>query len=467
LKAFAIEIHAGLPKVTPVTPRLLINYLLGSEAAIRAVAAGRNGWPLGPLLVLLTAFPRNYDQTWIGEQPLLWIFGPLIFSTVSGVFLFATLHGLFLRWRRDPETPQQPFRRQLVSFMGLFWLTAPIAWLYALPVERFLDPLPATWANLALLGVVALWRVLLMARVIQVVQGAKFLTSLVWVLVPASAELMALSFLGLMIQVGLSMGGMRNSPEENLIIGALQTVSMISVGVFPFLLVAGLRVGAGQPKASKATLCPFPKASPVTVPRAFLGLAATFWLAIGIPAQIQVRRNVIVEALVATNSPRTTLDYLAAHTPSDFAPSRPLPPKAFEWAVYSELPPLFGALRTDDPPWVQAHLMQRFREMLSHDPEPDLRRPDAKGWDLLLDGLVKIPDGRSWIAGHQELLAGWAKSISETLPPEEAIALTQPAHGRKTIDSDEAERRTLLKRLATLGIHPSTVPTNTRPTGNP
>ena len=450
-----------------MTPRILIKYLIGSEDAIRAVAAGGNWWPLGPLLVLLTAFPRNYDQTWIGEQPFLWIFGPLIFSTVSGVFLFATLHGLFLRWRRDPETPKQPFREQLTSFMGLFWLTAPIAWLYALPVERFLDPLSATWANLALLGVVALWRVLLMARVIQVVQGAKFLTSLVWVLVPASAELMALSFLGLMIQVGLSMGGMRNSPEENLIIGALQTVSMISVGVFPFLLVAGLRVGAGQPKASKATLCPFPKASPVRVPWAFLGLAATFWLAIGIPAQIQVRRNVIVEALVATNSPRTTLDYLAAHTPSDFAPSRPLPPKAFEWAVYSELPPLFGALRTDDPPWVQAHLMKRFREMLSHDPAPDLRRPDAKGWDLLLDGLVKIPEGRSWIAGHQELLAGWAKSISEMLPPEEAIALTKPAHGRKTIDSDEAERRTLLKRLATLGIHPSTAPTNTPPTGIP
>jgi hypothetical protein len=135
--------------------------------------------------------------------------------------------------------------------------------------------------------------------------------------------------------------------------------------------------------------------------------------------------------------------------------------------VYLKLPPLFGVLEADDPPWVQAHLMKRFQEMLSHDPAPDLRRPDAKGWDLLLDGLVKIPEGRSWIAGHQELLAGWAKSISEMLPPEEAIALTKPAHGRKTIDSDEAERRTLLKRLTTLGIHPSTVPTNTRPTGIP
>jgi hypothetical protein len=463
LKAFAIEIQERLPKGPAVTPRLLINYLLGSEAAIRAVAAGRNCWPLGPLLVLLTAFPRNYDQTWIGEQPFLWIFGPLIFSMVSGVFLFATLHGLFLRWRRDPETPKQPFRRQLVSFMGLFWLTAPIAWLYALPVERFLDPLPATWANLALLGVVALWRVLLMARVIQVVQGAKFLTSLVWVLVPASFEVLVIAVLGALQHIGSMMGGMRNSPEEELLVQALNTISTAAFWGFPAFCL----IGASLAQRSNHSLRPFPPTSPVRVPWAFLGLAAAFWLSISIPAQIQVRRNAIVEDLAAKTNRRAVLDYLAAHSPSDFAPSRPLPPKAFERSVYSELPPLFGALQADDPAWVQAHLMQRFREMLSHDPEPDLRRPDAKGWNLLLDGLVKIPDGRSWIAGHQELLAGWAKSISEMLPPEEAIALTKPAHGRKTYDSDEAELRTLLKRLATLGIHLSTVPTNTQPTGIP
>jgi hypothetical protein len=446
-----------------MTLRVLIKYLLGSEEAIRAVAAGRNGWPLGPLLVLLTAFPRNYDQTWLGETPILWIFGPLIFSTVSGLFLFYTLHGLFLRWRRDPDLPKSTLAHQSASFMGLFWLTAPIAWLYALPVERFLDPLSATRANLALLGVVALWRVLLMARVIQVIQGASFIAGLVWVLVPACVEVMVISLMGFLQHIGSMMGGLRNSPEEDLLIQAFKGVFNAALVGLPTFLLIGVFLIQRSPRS----LRPFPKTSPVRVPWGFLGLAAAVWLGLSIPAQIQVRRNAHVEGLMATNSPRAVLDYLAAHTPGDFAPSRPLPPKAFERTVYSQLPPLFAALRTDDPPWVQAHLMKRFREMLSHPGEPDLKRPDPKGWDSLLEGLAKIPEGRAWIAGHQALLAGWAKSISETLPPEETSTPTRPKLGRTSVDESEASRRMLLKRLATLGIHPPPVPTDTPPTGTP
>jgi hypothetical protein len=446
-----------------MTPRILIKYLIGSEEAIRAVAAGGNWWPLGPLLVLLTAFPRNYDQTWIGEQPFLWIFGPLIFSTVSGVFLFATLHGLFLRWRRDPETPKQPFREQLTSFMGLFWLTAPIAWLYALPVERFLDPLSATWANLALLGVVALWRVLLMARVIQVVQGAKFLTSLVWVLVPASFEVLVIAVLGALQHIGSMMGGMRHSPEEELLVQTLNTLSTAAFWGFPAFCL----IGASLAQRSNHSLRPFPQTSPVRVPWAFLGLAAGFWLAISIPAQIQVRRNAIVEDLVTKITLRRALNYFAAHSPSDFAPSRPLPPKAFGQSVYLELPPLFGVLEADDPPWVQAHLMKRFQEMLSHQPQPNLNDPDEEGWQLLLTGLGKIPEGRAWISDHQALLAGWAESIAQPPSSEQAAAPAKARPGRFIFNSREGCRRMLLKRLATLGIHPSTAPTNTPPTGIP
>ncbi|MFM7555039.1 MAG: hypothetical protein ACKPAH_07045, partial [Verrucomicrobiota bacterium] len=120
--------------------------------------------------------------------------------------------------------PKSTLAHQSASFMGLFWLTAPIAWLYALPVERFLDPLSATRANLALFGVVALWRVLLMARVIQVIQGASFIAGLVWVLVPACVEVMVISLMGFLQQIGSMMGGMRNSPEEDLLIQAFKGV---------------------------------------------------------------------------------------------------------------------------------------------------------------------------------------------------------------------------------------------------
>ena len=64
-----------------------IRYLFGQADAIRQVVASGAALWTGIALVLLTAIPRNYDQTLLSENPLLWIFGPLLFSLVSGSFL--------------------------------------------------------------------------------------------------------------------------------------------------------------------------------------------------------------------------------------------------------------------------------------------------------------------------------------------------------------------------------------------
>ena len=44
-----------------------------------------------------------------------------------------------------------------------------MAWLYAIPVERFLNPATAVGTNLVLLGVVSLWRVVLMTKIVAFV----------------------------------------------------------------------------------------------------------------------------------------------------------------------------------------------------------------------------------------------------------------------------------------------------------
>jgi hypothetical protein len=70
------------------------------------------------------------------------------------------------------EKARRPFfPTAYLSFLGLFWMTAPLAWLYAVPYERFLPPLEATRANLLTLGVVSVWRVALMVRVLVVIFG--------------------------------------------------------------------------------------------------------------------------------------------------------------------------------------------------------------------------------------------------------------------------------------------------------
>src|ERR1043165_4382832 len=117
-----------------------VKYLFGQRHAIEELAKWRGGIWTGAILVLLTGFARNYDQTFITENPVLWLFGPLLFSFVSGWWLYVVLYGLFARRRMAGEDGvKPPFWSGWQSFMGLFWMTAPIAWLYAIPVERFTD----------------------------------------------------------------------------------------------------------------------------------------------------------------------------------------------------------------------------------------------------------------------------------------------------------------------------------------
>jgi hypothetical protein len=100
--------------------------------------------------------------------------------------------------------------------MGLFWMTAPCAWLYALPVERLCpDSLTAIKVNFALLGIVATWRVLLMGRVISVLTGnpgtAILLVGSSVIVVP----LICLKSLNVAVMV---MGGGVHSPEQKFIL---------------------------------------------------------------------------------------------------------------------------------------------------------------------------------------------------------------------------------------------------------
>jgi len=113
------------------------------------------------------------------------------------------------------------------AFMGVFRMTAPIAWLYSIPVDRFLDSVAAARANVVLLVVVSIWRVLLMARVFQVLHGARLIMALAWVLIPVTVEVLALSVFGggLSKRIMAGMMGMRNSPEEEILLGSISTAS--------------------------------------------------------------------------------------------------------------------------------------------------------------------------------------------------------------------------------------------------
>jgi hypothetical protein len=393
--------------------RILPLYLFGQGDAIRRVAENRQAPCIGIALVLLTAIARHYDQLHISENPFLWVFGPLLFSLISGTWLYLVVYGGFARREMAPPIPA--FWSGWRSFMGLFWMTAPVAWIYAIPVERFFDSIMATRANLVLLGVVSAWRVLLMARVIQRLTTARFAMALGWVLVAAAVEVLVVYLFShdWAKAVMSAMGGMRNSPQEEILRRAMGIIINVAFWSGPVFLMIALWWRARQP------LTPLP--APVTSPMPWTALAAAavLWIAVAIVPQRELANNVAVEKMIANSQARAALDFLSAHSPAHFAPSRTLPPKAFEYSVFTELPDCFGAVQPTHAPWVRAHLLQRLEEMRSHyspwrrrrDPHPprdemiaDMANrsqflgPGPEGWLKVMDGLERIPEGRRLLA---------------------------------------------------------------------
>jgi len=410
--------------------------LFGEGRAIRQVAENRGAIWIGLVLVLLTAAARSYDQTFIGDNPLLWLFGPLLFSVVSGTWVYVVVYGVFSRWRMGDAVKRPGFWSGWRGFMGLFWMTAPIAWLYAIPVERFLDAVTAAKANVFLLSTVSLWRVLVITRVVQHLTRGPFWLVLTWVWFAAAVEALVVFFFGGTFAQAImrGMGGMRNSPAEEIL---LSTMSMAFGGAFwtaPVALLLSLLLRPTEP------LQELPAMVTTRFPIASLVVAAIFWVGVSIIPQVELARNSTVEKLLAEKNPRAALDYLARHQPGQFAPARTLPPKPYEHSVFEQLPMCLDAVQRADPAWVRGFLVQRLNETMVHyrprwgglrtntvteqvgSVRDGLRRyhQDTEDFTKLLDGLERIPEGQAWLATNAIFLRAvqlLARDLSDPARP--------------------------------------------------
>jgi hypothetical protein len=146
----------------------ILRFLIGQRQAILDIAASRSAIWLGLLFVLSAGFAREYDGEDLWHEPwhlLLPLAASLVTSTILFIIMWLALHG----WRTLPNE-----WRTYQSFVTLYWMTAPLAWIYAIPVERMFPAAESTQANLWFLGIVAAWRVVLMIRVVTVIFQAPF-----------------------------------------------------------------------------------------------------------------------------------------------------------------------------------------------------------------------------------------------------------------------------------------------------
>ena len=148
----------------------IARYLIGDRAAILSLGADRSTPLVGAVLVLSAGLARSYHTADLLAQPWHLLTPFAVSSAMAMVLLLTTCIG---PWKRptDDGLPGPSLSRRLLPFLGLFWMTAPLAWLYAIPYERFTDPLSATEAKVWTLAIVAGWRVLLMTRVLSVLTG--------------------------------------------------------------------------------------------------------------------------------------------------------------------------------------------------------------------------------------------------------------------------------------------------------
>jgi hypothetical protein len=423
-------------------PGTILAYLFGRREAILEVAANKAALWTGIVLVLLTAIARNYDQTHISESPVLWLFGSLTFSLVSGTWVFLVVCVSFATGEPEDRTPLQERWRK---FMALFWMTAPIAWLYAIPVERFFESVTAAKSNVFLLAIVSFWRVLLMSRVVAVVLNVHHLKSLAVVLFAASFEVFAVSLSGgaFARSIAAGMGGMRNSPEEEILIGTMAFAFLNSLWIGATTFIALLCIAThreGKPVWGRPG-----QSQPLRSSR-WLWMVAIGWVGLAIYPQAQLARNLQVEAFMSRGEYRAALDFMNKHESREFAPARPLPPKAYETSVFGEITELMRVIRTDDAGWIRQHVMLRFVEMCSHLGHEDPHRPhrhvltadqQASQWlghlampegDVVtvLAGLNRIPEGKAWLACH----VGFLEAMRRAVEISDTSSLQEPEKAR-------------------------------------
>ncbi|GEM_PF-682281 len=351
--AIAPEPLAEETRPRSVTPETLIRFLLGQRQAILDVAACPHALMLGAILVLSAGFAREYD----GEDLLHEPWHLLIPHGAS--LLTAFLLYMLVRLTGIGKTKQLPtFFRGFPVFLRLYWMTAPLAWLYAIPFERWLTPGEATLWNLRLLGIVSVWRVALMIRVIGVVYGAGPLWRVIAMVLLFGDAVMLTAIQFVPVPVLHLMGGVRMTESEHILQG---TTLLLQIVGFPSLFI--LLIMTLIPTARPWTPVIVSWRSTLHASTWFIATTAILIWPFVLPVtQPEQQRRRMAERMLAAEDFRGAIQFMSKHDRSDFPPHWSPPPHV---AQANPLPPIndvMDVLIQESPAeWVREIFLEKFR----------------------------------------------------------------------------------------------------------
>jgi hypothetical protein len=180
------------------------------------------GRPLGLAMVLLAGFAREYDQESLLHEPL-----HLLIPAAASVTLSLVIW--MMCWRTMEAGTWPPVLRCI-------WFCSPMALLYAIPFERSGDPIWSTKLNLASLGIVSMWRMLLMIRIVSVLQGisiGRAFFQLMWIV----DTLVIVAMVQLKIPLLHIMGGIQFTPVEQILSDVQGTVVPLAIMSWPVWMI--------------------------------------------------------------------------------------------------------------------------------------------------------------------------------------------------------------------------------------
>jgi hypothetical protein len=413
--------------------RTLFLYLIGSREAILEIARSRHALWIGALFVLSAGFAREYDQEDLLHEPwyLLIPFGA---SLLTATLLFTLAYGLVPGKRKGWPSDWVAY----VPFLTLFWMTAPLAWLYAIPYERFLSPMSATQANLITLGVVASWRVYLMARVLQVIMGYRVILSFFPPLLLGSLILLISSFFQSVSLVNI-MSGVRES-EEVLFLRTLHGwVCFLSGLVFPlcgaYVLVDGRSfVSVWNQEANGDPHQPFSSSlASVAVGSVLVWACILPWTQ---PEQV-LRRQ--VETALAAGRIEEAVAVMNAHDRADFPPQWDPPPRYdARWlSGYNDL--LWDVLEvvTANPQasWVRAEYMAKVGKASPQRIMHEVRYGPS-GKESRSEQIPRIL-ARLTVPERESVYANWSKFSHSEEHKDELRRFLKLKHGEERQPKDE------------------------------
>ena len=404
------------PQHGRITLGTLVSYLFGSREAIRALATHRDTVGLGLIFVLSAAFAREYDGEDLLHEP--WhLLLPLIASLGTSLVLFCLVE--YVARCRESECAR--FLSRYRSFLGLYWMTAPLAWLYAVPVERFLSPADATVANLWFLGIVSLWRVLLITRVFSVLHsprdGAASPASFFFV-VMLFADSLAVFLVGFIdLPVLVLMGGVRLTETESVLADTKLLVTFFGVLTWPIWLIGTLAVASGKTPWSWAN-ADLSIRHPISAPVKCLAAASVLvWIAVLPWTQPEQQLRGSVERDLREGRYREALTTMSAHQRDEFPPHWNPPPRIGSARERPRILKIVVALSLNDAPWVRELFIDKLDAALGRHGFPmETLWAEAEA-SVILACLEGLPEGEAILRDkheHLQRLLSW-----NTLPADQ------------------------------------------------